>query len=58
MEFLLKEKFPKNSKNSFSSNSARKGNKKSKRKVCFNSKGNNNNKKENTYLVFLHFLKV
>lgn len=40
MEFLLKAKFPKYSKNSFSSNSARKQNKENKRKICFNLKRN------------------
>ena len=56
MEFLLNAKFPKYSKNSFSSNSVRKQNKEDNKKVYFSPK--RSKKKENTYLVFLCFLKV
>lgn len=40
MEFLLKAKLPKYSKNSFSSNSARKQDKENKRKICVNLEKN------------------
>lgn len=46
MEFLLKAKLPKYSKNSFSSNSARKQDKESKRKICVNLKKKEKGKKD------------